>query len=61
MKNGRVKSFYLGARHENALAEFARRHDLPSASAALRSVLDQVADVYLGPTVPVSGDSRTGG
>jgi hypothetical protein len=41
---GRVKSFWLGSRHVRALRSFQERHGHPSEGAALRAVLDVVAE-----------------
>jgi hypothetical protein len=41
---GRLRAFWLGARHWRALLAFQERHGLANHSAALRAVLDLVAE-----------------
>jgi hypothetical protein len=42
---GRVKSFWLGEKHVRALQSFQQRHEHSSEGAALRAILDVVAEV----------------
>lgn len=45
---GRLRAFYIGQGHEAALRSFAARNGYPNLSAALRAVLDLVAQVEAG-------------
>lgn len=54
VEGGRVQGYYVQPHHEKAVATYQRRHGCRSASAAVRAILDQVAEAY-GVAMPAQG------